>query len=48
VLNTLTLNVLERRREIGVLRSIGAVDMNLVQVFLTEDILFVGTENTYL
>ena len=36
VLNTLTLNVLERRREIGVLRSIGAVDTNLVQVFLTE------------
>ena len=36
VLNTLTLNVLERRREIGVLRAIGAVDTNLVQVFLTE------------
>ncbi len=36
VLNTLTLNVLERRREIGVLRAIGAADMNLVQVFLTE------------
>ncbi len=36
VLNTLTLNVLERRREIGVLRSIGAADANLVQVFLTE------------
>ncbi len=36
VLNTLTLNVLERRREIGVLRSIGAADTNLVQVFLTE------------
>jgi putative ABC transport system permease protein len=36
VLNTLTLNVLERRREIGVLRAIGAVDANLVQVFLTE------------
>ncbi|CAG1769247.1 partial Macrolide export ATP-binding/permease protein MacB, partial [uncultured bacterium] len=29
-------NVLERRREIGVLRSIGAADTNLVQVFLTE------------
>lgn len=36
VLNTLTLNVLERRREIGVLRSIGAADANLTQVFLTE------------
>jgi len=36
VLNTLTLNVLERRREIGVLRSIGAADASLVQVFLTE------------
>jgi putative ABC transport system permease protein len=36
VLNTLTLNVLERRREIGVLRSIGAADANLIQVFLTE------------
>ncbi|MDE3090091.1 MAG: FtsX-like permease family protein, partial [Chloroflexota bacterium] len=36
VLNTLTLNVLERRREIGVLRAIGAMDANLVQVFLTE------------
>ncbi len=36
VLNTLTLNVLERRREIGVLRSIGALDVNLTQVFLTE------------
>jgi putative ABC transport system permease protein len=36
VLNTLTLNVLERRREIGVLRAIGAVDSNLAQVFLTE------------
>jgi putative ABC transport system permease protein len=36
VLNTLTLNVLERRREIGVLRSVGASDANLVQAFLTE------------
>lgn len=36
VLNTLTLNVLERRREIGVLRAIGASDANLIQVFLTE------------
>ncbi len=36
VLNTLTLNVLERRREIGVLRSMGATDASLVQVFMTE------------
>jgi putative ABC transport system permease protein len=38
VLNTLTLNVLERRREIGILRAMGALDANLVQVFLTEGI----------
>jgi putative ABC transport system permease protein len=38
VLNTLTLNVLERRREIGVLRSIGAGDANIAQIFLTEGI----------
>ncbi|MBC7263175.1 MAG: FtsX-like permease family protein [Chloroflexi bacterium] len=36
VLNTLTLSVVERRREIGVLRAIGASDANLVQVYLTE------------
>jgi putative ABC transport system permease protein len=36
VVNTLTLNVLERRREIGVLRAMGAADTNLIQVFLTE------------
>jgi putative ABC transport system permease protein len=36
VLNTLTLNVLERRREIGVLRAIGATNASLIQVFLTE------------
>ena len=36
VLNTLTLNVLERRREIGVLRAIGATDASLGQVFVTE------------
>ncbi len=38
VLNTLTLNVLERRREIGVLRAIGATNASLIQVFLTEGI----------
>ncbi len=36
VLNTLTLNVLERRREIGVLRAMGAANANLIQVFMTE------------
>lgn len=36
VMNTLTLNVLERRREIGVMRAIGASNMDLLQVFLAE------------
>lgn len=36
VLNTITLSVLERRREIGVLRSMGASDLNVAQTFLTE------------
>lgn len=36
VMNTLTLSVLERRREIGVLRAVGAQDASLIQVFLTE------------
>jgi putative ABC transport system permease protein len=36
VANTLTLNVLERRREIGVMRAIGASNRNLIQLFLTE------------
>jgi putative ABC transport system permease protein len=36
VLNTLTLNVLERRREIGVLRALGASDANLIVAFLSE------------
>jgi ABC-type antimicrobial peptide transport system permease subunit len=36
VVNTLTLSVLERRREIGVLRAVGANDASLFQVFLTE------------
>ncbi|MGE5263013.1 MAG: ABC transporter permease [Acidobacteriota bacterium] len=36
VLNTLTLNVLERRREIGVLRAIGATNQSLILVFMTE------------
>lgn len=40
VVNTITLNVLERRREIGVLRSIGASDLNVMQAFLTEGLAF--------
>jgi putative ABC transport system permease protein len=36
VMNTLTLNVLERRREIGVMRAIGASNRNLIQIFVTE------------
>ena len=36
VANTLTLNVLERRREIGVMRAVGGRNGHLVQVFLTE------------
>ncbi len=36
VLNTLTLNVIERRREIGVLRILGARDRQVALVFLTE------------
>ncbi|MBI4670873.1 MAG: ABC transporter permease [Chloroflexi bacterium] len=40
VVNTITLNVLERRREIGVLRSIGASDANVMQAFLTEGLAF--------
>jgi putative ABC transport system permease protein len=41
VVNTLTLNVLERRREVGVLRSIGGSNERLVQIFVTEG-LFLG------
>ena len=40
VVNTITLNVLERRREIGVMRSIGASDVNVMQTFLTEGLAF--------
>jgi putative ABC transport system permease protein len=41
VVNTLTLNVLERRREIGVLRSLGGGNWRLVQLFVTEGV-FLG------
>jgi len=36
MLNTLTLNIVERRREIGVLRAIGAGNVSLVQIFMAE------------
>jgi ABC-type antimicrobial peptide transport system permease subunit len=36
IANTLTLNVLERRREIGIMRSLGGLNQHLVQVFITE------------
>ncbi|MEO6457592.1 MAG: FtsX-like permease family protein, partial [Chloroflexia bacterium] len=36
IANTLTLNVLERRREIGIMRSLGGLNRHLVQVFITE------------
>jgi len=36
ILNTLTLNVTERRREIAVMRAIGATDAALILSFLTE------------
>lgn len=36
IANTLTLNVLERRREIGVMRSLGGRNSHLIQIFLTE------------
>jgi putative ABC transport system permease protein len=36
IANTLTLNVLERRREIGVMRSVGARNTHLIQAFMTE------------
>lgn len=36
IVNTLGLNVLERRREVGVLRSIGASNRALLQIFMGE------------
>jgi putative ABC transport system permease protein len=41
IINTLTLNILERRREIGILRSLGGTNGQLVQVFLLEGV-FLG------
>jgi putative ABC transport system permease protein len=42
IANTLTLNVLERRREIGVMRALGGRDSHLIQVFLTEALVMGG------
>jgi putative ABC transport system permease protein len=42
IANTLTLNVLERRREIGVMRSIGGRNSHLISVFLTEAMVMGG------
>lgn len=42
IANTLTLNVLERRREIGIMRSLGGRNWHLIQVFLTEALLMGG------
>ena len=36
IANTLTLNVLERRREIGIMRALGARNGHMVQAFFTE------------
>lgn len=40
VLITLTLNVVERRREVGVLRVLGGSDLRIIQAFLTEGLAF--------
>ena len=42
IANTLTLNVLERRREIGVMRSLGGRNSHLIQVCLTKALLMGG------
>jgi putative ABC transport system permease protein len=42
ILNTQALNVLERRREIGVLRSLGALRGHLVRFFLVEGLALGG------
>jgi putative ABC transport system permease protein len=42
VVNTLTLSVAERRREIGVLRALGAGDLHLILAFLAEGVALGG------
>jgi putative ABC transport system permease protein len=42
IANTLTLNVLERRREIGIMRAVGARNGHMVQAFFTEAIALGG------
>jgi putative ABC transport system permease protein len=42
IANTLTLNVLERRREIGIMRSLGGRNSHLIQVFMTEALMMGG------
>ena len=42
ITNTLTLNVLERRREIAVMRAVGATDGALIVAFLAEGIVLGG------
>ncbi len=41
LMGTMSINVLERRREIGVMRAIGASDRAVMQIFLTEGV-FIG------
>jgi putative ABC transport system permease protein len=42
VVNTLTLNVLERQREIAIMRAVGGTNLHLVLVFVAEGLLFGG------
>ena len=39
IVNTLTLNIMERRREIGILRVLGSTNARLLQIFVTEGLL---------
>lgn len=42
LMGTMSLNVLERTREIGVMRAIGASDVSVLQIFIVESILLGG------